>query len=118
MDNVPNVKIINVNRWIKNPLTVPNIYRENLRIKGREAFLDQYEETNDYYRMLNGLPPVGTKEEDFIYLTVPMRNQLHASSDPVHKLSPIIQNSYMNTDDIWVCIKLTHISLVTLRILI
>lgn len=96
---VPNVKIINVNRWIKNPLTVPNIYRENLRIKGREAFLDQYEETNDYYRMLNGLPPVGTKEEDFIYLTVPMRNQLHASSDPVHKLSPIIQNSYMNTDE-------------------
>ena len=96
---VPNAKLTNIRRWMNNPFTVPNVFRDNLLRRGRQAFIDQYEETNEYYRMLNGLPPINTPESEFIYLTAPTRNQLHASDDPVHKLSPIIQNNYMNTEE-------------------
>lgn len=96
---VPNAKLTNITKWMQNPFTVPIVFRENLRIKGRELFLNGYEEMNEYYRMLNGMPPIDTPESEFIYLTEPLRNQLHASDEPVHKLSPIIQNSYMGTDE-------------------
>ena len=96
---VPNVKLVNVRRWIEKPLSVPVLFRDNLLKRGREAFLDNYDELNDYYRMLNGLPPIDTPESDFIYLSEPVRNQLHASDDPVHLLSPLIQNNYMGTDE-------------------
>lgn len=94
-----NVKYRNVSYWISHPFNVPLEFRDNLLKRGREKFLESYEEKNDYYRMLNGLPPYGTPESEFIYLSEPMRNQLHASSDPIHLLSPLIQNSYMSTDE-------------------
>lgn len=94
-----NVRLKDVSYWMNNPLNVPIQFRDNLREKGREAFLNKYEEKNDYYRMLNGLPPIDTPESEFIYLTEPMRNQLHASDLPVHELSALIQNNYMATDE-------------------
>lgn len=96
---VPNAKIKNINFWMENPSLVPVDFRDNLLRRGREAFLNSYEEKNDYYRMLNGLPPIETKSSEFIYLTEPMRNQLHASEKPIHELSPLIQNNYMSTDE-------------------
>lgn len=96
---LPNVKINNIRYWMENPYNLPVQFREHLLEKGRQAFLDSYEERNDYYRMLNGLPPYGTSENEFIYLTDPMRNQLHATDQPIHLLSPLIQNSYMETDE-------------------
>lgn len=96
---LPNVKIKNVHYWINNPYNVPLDFRDNLLNRGREAFLNSYEEKNNYYRMLNGLPPYGTPPSEFIYLSEPMRNQLHASTDPIHLLSPLIQNNFMGTDE-------------------
>ena len=92
-------KLIDIQKWINNPLNVPNDFRNNLLIKGREAFLNSYEETNDYYRILNGLPPYNTPESEYIYLSEPVRNQLHATDIPVHMLSALIQNNYMATDE-------------------
>lgn len=94
-----NSRLVDIKKWMKHPLNVPIEYRDNLLKRGREIFLDSYEETNDYYRKLNGLPPINTPKSDFIYLTEPMRNQLHASDLPVHLLSPLIQNNYMGTDE-------------------
>lgn len=96
---LPNVKFNNVRYFMEHPYNVPLDFRGVLLEKGRQAFLDQYEEANDYYRMLSGLPPIGTPESEFIYLAEPMRNQLHASDLPVHQLSALIQNSWMSTDD-------------------
>lgn len=96
---VPNAKLKDINYWISHPSNVPIDFRDNLLKRGRGTFLSVYEEKNDYYRMLNGLPPLNTPKSEFIYLTEPMRNQLHASKDPIHLLSPLIQNNYMNTDE-------------------
>lgn len=96
---VSNARLKDINYWLANPYNVPANFRDNLLIKGREAFFESYEEQNEYYRMLNGLPPIGTKESDFIYLTEPMRNQLHTSDLPVHMLSTLIQNRYICTEE-------------------
>ena len=96
---VPNVRLKDIKKWMQNPSTVPMEFHNTLLNRGREAFLNKYEEKNDYYRMLNGVPPTGTPKSEFIYLTDPMRNQLHASDLPVHLLSPLIQNNYMGTDE-------------------
>lgn len=96
---VSNAKLNDIRYWIEHPYNVPVDFRENLLKRGREAFISSYEEKNDYYRMLNGLPSYGTPETEYIYLTEPTRNQLHATDDPIHLLSPLIQNNYMGTDE-------------------
>ena len=99
-DILPNAKLKNIRYWIENPYNVPNNFRDNLLKCGRAAFLNSYEEKNDYYRMLNGMPPMNTSPSDFIYLPEPVRNQLHAPRDiPIHLLSPLIQNNFMGTDE-------------------
>lgn len=94
-----NVKLSDAKRWMDNPYSVPVKFRETLLTRGRQKFLDSYVETNDYYRMLCGLPPIDTNEKDFIYLSRQVRNQLHASDEPVHMLSTLIQNNYMATEE-------------------
>lgn len=96
---VSNAKLNDIRYWMEHPYNVPVDFRENLLKRGREAFISSYEEKNDYYRMLNGLPSYGTPEIEYIYLTEPTRNQLHATDDPIHLLSPLIQNNYMGTEE-------------------
>lgn len=96
---ISNARLIDIKFFMENPHNVPLGFRDNLLKRGREAFLNQFEEKNEYYRMLNGLPPIDTPENEFIYLSEPVRNQLHASTDPVHLLSPLIQNNYMSTQE-------------------
>lgn len=97
---LPNVKINNINYWMENPLNIPLDFRETLLTKGREVFLGLYEEKNDYYRMLNGLPPYGTSKENFLYLSEETAKLLHVSTDtPVHELSTLVQNTLMSTDE-------------------
>lgn len=97
---LPSVKLNNIRYWLENPLNIPFDFRETLLSKGREVFLNSYEEKNDYYRMLNGLPPYGTSDKDFIYLSEETAKSLHVSKDiPVHELSTLVQNSFMATTE-------------------
>jgi len=94
-----NIKTLEYNYFINNPFNVPLKYRENLLIKGREAFLNQYVEQNDYYRKLSGLPPFETPESDYIYMSEELREKLHVENIPVHEMNVYIQNNYMNTEE-------------------
>ena len=96
---VSNINLRDINYWMSHPWNVPANFRSNLLEKGRATFLSKYEERNDYYRMLNGLPPIDTNPSDFIYLSDKMRNQLHASNEPLHLLSDLIQNDFMGTEE-------------------
>lgn len=96
---VSNINLRDIRYWMEHPWNVPANFRDNLLEKGREAFLASYEEKNEYYRMLNGLPPIDTKPSDYVYLSEKMRNQLHASNEPLHLLSDLIQNDFMGTDE-------------------
>lgn len=48
---------------------IPHKKRDLVLKYQREATINEYEEKNDYYRVLIGKPPMDTPEEEFIYLT-------------------------------------------------
>ena len=97
---LPNVKMNNVMHWMDNPYNVPVNFRELLLTEGRQRFLDQHVEKNQYYRMLNGQPPIDTQKKDFIYLSDEIRKQLLVEDNiPVHELDTLVQNRYMSTDE-------------------
>ena len=51
--------------YMKDKYSIPKKYVNEIIEREREIFLSEFEETNDYYRMLMGLPPMG---EDYIFL--------------------------------------------------
>lgn len=48
-----------IKEYIKNPADIPQKYIKSIVKHERDIFLSNFEETNDYYRMLMGLPPIG-----------------------------------------------------------
>ena len=84
----PSVPLTTIQNYLDNPRIIPITYQDTIREKGREMFLESYEEQNNYYRMLNGLPPIDEDPANFIYPSEPIRNQLHIDgSIPVHELT-------------------------------
>lgn len=68
-----------------NPENVPKDMRDTVLKNYREEFINNYEELNDYYRMLNGLPPLGYND---VYITwVPDEGIVLDTSIPVHEMS-------------------------------
>jgi len=63
---------------------IPYALRESIIRLQREYILNNYEEKNDYYRNLSGLPPYGTKESEFIY--VPENKYEVNTTTPIHLL--------------------------------
>ena len=51
---------VNYNSYIDNPVTVPEDIKTILLENRRKTIIDEYEEPNDYYRELAGLPPIDT----------------------------------------------------------
>lgn len=96
----PSVPLTTIQNYLDNPRIIPITYQDAIREKGREMFLESYEEQNNYYRMLNGLPPIDEDPANFIYPSEPIRNQLHIDgSIPVHELSVLVQNNFMATTE-------------------
>ena len=47
---LPNIRHLDFKKWKEKPFQVPLLFRETLRTEGRKAFLEEYEEKNDYYQ--------------------------------------------------------------------
>ena len=85
------------------PTTIPLNMRNTVLENAKQEFIDNYEELNDYYRMLNGLPPMGYEE---IYVTdwEPPENVVIDLSVPIHKMSEeaiMILRTYGVLDDLY-----------------
>ena len=98
-ETLPNVKFNDVRVWMENPYSVPLVFRDNLLTRGRQLYLNSYVEKNQYYRMLSGLPPIDTPSSEYVYLSEPLKNQLHTDDIPVHELSTLVQNRYISTEE-------------------
>ena len=95
---MPNIKYNVVRYFMSNPSNVYLEFQDTLLERGRERFLAEFVETNNYYRSLMGLPDY--ESNDFIYLSETLAKEFGTSSDiPIHLLSPSIQNRYMSTDE-------------------
>jgi hypothetical protein len=98
----PNVPIKDIMYWLdgKNIYNVPEMYREELRQMGRKKVLAEYDELNNYYRKLAGLPPYGTPESEFVYLPMSLQIEYNVAANvPVHQLMETIQNKLIVTPE-------------------
>ena len=58
-----------LNTYYYDKWKIPHKKRDLVLKYQREVTINEYEERNDYYRVLIGKPPINTPEEEFIYLT-------------------------------------------------
>lgn len=97
------------NEYMKNPSTVPNEYQELLLENKRNAIISSYEEPNDYYRELAGLPPlnmVGAQDVTHVInqsFRVVADSDLTLETDPFQKLVRLsAARKIMNSKQIYV----------------
>lgn len=76
--------------YVEDNELIPDIYRSQLLENAKQNIIDNYEELNNYYRSLNGLPNL---YEDGVYLytldltSIPADNMIDLSKTFVHELS-------------------------------
>ena len=100
-----NVKLSNVHYWMDHPMNVPMDFRDHLLEKGREFFLKRYEEKNNYYRMLNGLPVFGETKDEYLYMPDKYYALYRIEKVPIHEVSVYYQNKFIHTEDFLQMIK-------------
>jgi len=95
----PTVRRSLIEQYLANPYSIPLTYRDHLLLSCRKIVLETYEEKNDYYRMLAGLPPYETKVEDFILVPQGIRATIHLTrmidNIPIHLMERNDQNLIM-----------------------
>lgn len=92
-----NTRLIDIEKWKKNPFSLPQKYQESILKISRELFLSKYVEENNYYRKLIGLPNLNEKE--FVYISKEAREKMKAPNKPIHELSFYWQNRLIVTDE-------------------
>lgn len=75
-----------ISACLNNPKNIPDDLRDYVASLQVKYIIENYEEKNEYYRMLNGMPPVG--DTDFFYNT--KYPSISDSTTPLHEL-PITQ---------------------------
>lgn len=58
-----------IRAYMRDRYEIPESERFDLTLFANKYFSDRFEEENDYYRMLMGLPPFNTGEEYYVYIT-------------------------------------------------
>lgn len=77
-----------------NRFDVPTEFQSKLLSLRRERELNEYVETNNYYRMLTGLPDIG--DTDFVYVPKDLCEQFNIPEDvPVHEIGSKLGNYYL-----------------------
>lgn len=78
----------------KDPSVIPEEYRAEIVEEQAQYVLSHYEEQNEYYRMLLGLPSLDTRPRDYIYVK---NHEGVDPSKPIHELS-IEEIAHLETD--------------------
>lgn len=75
---------------------VPESIQELVLEKRRKTIIEEYEEQNEYYRMLNGMPPLNTDSKEFIYVPKEYCNKYSIPFDmPVHLIEDELGKFYI-----------------------
>lgn len=92
-------------KWVHHPEQVTKRFQQVLLNLRRKHIIETYEEPNDYYRMLNGLPNIDDKEFFYINDEFIEKYQLqelhleHYGIDPelpIHKIEDTMGSRYIN----------------------
>lgn len=83
--------------YMNNEDVVPEGIQYLMLEQRRKKVIDEYEELNEYYRMLNGLPPLNTDPKDYIYVDENLCVKYSIPKDiPVHMLEDQLGIYYIN----------------------
>lgn len=80
---------------------IPLSMRELVLAKQRQYIIDNYEEKNDYYRTINGLPPYNSTPLDYIYVDKEMSDLYNIpEGQPIHEVDSayialLLNNGYL-----------------------
>lgn len=86
------------NRYMSNNRLIPKLTRGKLLAVRRERYINEYEEQNNYYRMLYGLPDL--EDKDFVYLPEEFADMYKIPRDlPVHKIEDEFGKWYVDVLD-------------------
>lgn len=78
----------------KDRFSIPSEFHSKLLTLRRERELNDYVETNNYYRMLTGLPDL--EDKDFIYVPKDLCDKFKIPEDiPVHEIGSKLGNYYL-----------------------
>ena len=86
---IPDIKDnpILLDKYIENRRNIPEKYHDKLLELKRKKIISEYEEQNNYYREMIGLPPIETDEKDFVYVDLETCEKYGIdNSIPIHKL--------------------------------
>lgn len=81
-----------------NPLGIPKQFQENILKWQNYVYCRDYNEANDYYRKLNGLPPY--EETTFLYAPMDFYAEYSIPITPVHKLDVVYIDILENRGEI------------------
>lgn len=88
--NIPTVSETAAAKYVLNPDIIPDSIKATLLQNAKKKFLDNYEELNEYYRILEGLPPLGETGLTLRQANVDLSEIENIPIDldtPIHKLS-------------------------------
>lgn len=88
--NIPTVSESAATKYVLNPDIIPDSIKVTLLRNAKKKFLDNYEEQNEYYRVLEGLPPLGEQGLTLRQSNVDLSEIKDIPIDldiPIHKLS-------------------------------
>lgn len=87
---IPDITDEKLDEYMEDNKLIPDFYKNKLLTKAKEDIIENYEEMNNYYRCLNGLPNL---YETGIYISsinltaVPLENMIDLSKTFLHELS-------------------------------
>lgn len=91
-----NITIADINSYMYDLRSTPIALQNKLLTVHRKHLIDEYEELNPYYRILNGLPPIGVKRMIF-YVPEEIANQYDLPTDiPIHEIEDKLGKYYIS----------------------
>lgn len=84
-----------INQYIENPMSVPKSIQTSLLENRRTEIVNSYEERNDYYRMLHGLPNLDDDEYIYIDYDVAISQGIDPTL-PVHEIQDTMGEHYIS----------------------
>lgn len=89
------VEFSDINNGLSDPSKIPKIYHDKLLAVRRKNVIKNYNEPNNYYRMLNGYPDLD--DLDFVYVDSVTATKYNVPSDiPIHRIEDELGTYYIS----------------------
>lgn len=95
-----------INKVLANPILIPFDIKQELLVKYREMYIENYVEMNPYYARLAGIPFIGSSSvqadeiipiPDDFYMQYALDGEIYRG-EPIHMMTPKYQEMFINSE--------------------